>query len=187
MAKKIIIIIITGYPGTGKTTLGKHLAQKFSLPFISKDGIKEILFDDLGWKDREWSMKLGGASYDLMFYVAEALLACDRPFILETYFSKVSEKEIDILKEKYKVLPLQIICDADAEIIKQRVRERFETGERHPGHVDHIRTNDLEKMIGEKYSKLQIDGKSIRIDTTDFARVDYLSIYKFIEDEMDRN
>lgn len=50
---KISLIIITGLPGTGKTTLGRKLAEEFRLPFISKDDIKEFLFDNLGWKDRE--------------------------------------------------------------------------------------------------------------------------------------
>jgi len=31
---KISLIIITGLPGTGKTTLGKKLAEEFRLPFI---------------------------------------------------------------------------------------------------------------------------------------------------------
>jgi len=187
MAKTQKIIIITGYPGTGKTTLGKHLAEKYNIPFISKDGIKEILFDALGWKDREWSMKLGGASYDIMFYLAKSLLLCDRPFILETYFSRISEKELKSLRDSFNISPLQIICDATADIIKKRVKKRYESGERHPGHVDHIRTQDLEEMIKKNYPKLEIGGKYLRVDTNDFKKIDYQGIYNFLKNELDRN
>jgi predicted kinase len=38
------MIIVTGAPGAGKTTLSKNLAGKFNLPVINKDEIKELLF-----------------------------------------------------------------------------------------------------------------------------------------------
>lgn len=40
-----LIILITGLPCTGKTTLGYKLAKRYSLPFVHKDGIKELLFE----------------------------------------------------------------------------------------------------------------------------------------------
>lgn len=45
-----------------------------SVPFISKDEIKEFMFDGLGWNDREWSKKIGLASYDSLYCFFEALL-----------------------------------------------------------------------------------------------------------------
>ena len=48
---KSLLIIINGAPCTGKTTLGRKLAKQLRLPFLSKDGIKEVLFDTLGWED----------------------------------------------------------------------------------------------------------------------------------------
>lgn len=69
-----LLILITGHPCTGKTTLGKRLAEELNLPFVSKDDFKELLFDTLGWKDREWSKKLGTASYTILYHVAESIL-----------------------------------------------------------------------------------------------------------------
>ena len=51
-------VIITGPPASGKTSLGIKLVTELKLPFIFKDGIKELLFDSLGWKDRDWSKNL---------------------------------------------------------------------------------------------------------------------------------
>ena len=75
------LIIISGPPATGKTTLGRLIAKKFRLPFLSKDDIKHILFDSLGWSDREWSKKLGGASFELTSYFMEILLQTGQSFI----------------------------------------------------------------------------------------------------------
>ncbi len=65
---KPLLIIIAGPACTGKTTLGKHLAQELRLPFIHKDGIKELLFDYIGWGDRAWTRKLGRATIEILFY-----------------------------------------------------------------------------------------------------------------------
>ena len=56
---RALLVIISGPPGAGKMVLGRRLAQALGFPFINKDDIKEILFDTLGWHDREWSKKLG--------------------------------------------------------------------------------------------------------------------------------
>jgi len=63
-----LLVIIGGLPGTGKSTLGSFLSQELSFPCVSKDGIKETLYDTLGYSDRKWSRKLGVASFELLYY-----------------------------------------------------------------------------------------------------------------------
>lgn len=43
---------VTGVPGSGKTTLGRTIAAALALPLLSKDVIKESLYDALGALDR---------------------------------------------------------------------------------------------------------------------------------------
>ena len=81
-----LMIIITGAPGTGKTTLSKNLAKKFNLSVINKDEIKELLFDNLGIKDMEWALQLGVTSFYLTFFFVEKLLLTGKPFIVEGNF-----------------------------------------------------------------------------------------------------
>lgn len=38
--KKSLLIIISGFSCTGKTTLAKKIAKRYSLPLISRDEIK---------------------------------------------------------------------------------------------------------------------------------------------------
>jgi len=59
--KKSNVLIINGQPCTGKTHLMKKLSSDLKMTYLSRDEIKELLFDDLGVSDSEWSKKLGGA------------------------------------------------------------------------------------------------------------------------------
>ena len=59
---KFNIILVSGSPAAGKTTIATLLSKKLKIPLISKDTIKEILFDSIGIQDRNFSKLLGKAS-----------------------------------------------------------------------------------------------------------------------------
>ncbi len=63
-------VVVAGLPGSGKTTLARALAVELDLPLISKDTIKEALFDALGTGDLEWSKRLGRAAHLVMYGIA---------------------------------------------------------------------------------------------------------------------
>jgi AAA domain len=81
-----LLIIFTGPSATGKTSLAERLFGDLAIPLIAKDAIKEQLFNSLGWSDRAWSRKIGGASYDLIWLLAERILAANAPAIIEGNF-----------------------------------------------------------------------------------------------------
>ena len=45
-------ILVTGIPATGKSTMAKAMSERMKLPVISKDTIKELLFDNVGFQSR---------------------------------------------------------------------------------------------------------------------------------------
>jgi hypothetical protein len=55
---------------------------------VSKDEIKELLFDKLESKDRAWSMQLGSVSFELLYLMVEKLLAGGGSFIVDADFSQ---------------------------------------------------------------------------------------------------
>ena len=172
------IIIVTGRPAAGKSTLAKWLSQELKLLLVSKDPIREELFDRLGWKDRKWAQELGKASVDMMFYFAKAALEVGHSIIMDnSFYPPVSNPRFIALKEQYHAQSIQIVCDADRETLFQRFKTRANLGGRHPGHGDHDVLEELHRNLGDNNSTiLEIDGTVIEVDTTDFSNVDYRKI-----------
>jgi broad-specificity NMP kinase len=180
--KNFTIFIITGLPGSGKTTLSEKLSKKLKLPLINKDAIKELLFDNLGWKDREWSRKLGMTTFTLLYYIMEAQMVARKPFIVESNFKhEFDSKKFRALKKKYNFFPIQIICETKGEVLYDRFKKRFESGNRHPGHCDEIVCEEIrEDLLKSDYKPLQIGGKIIKVNTTSFRSVNIDNIINTI-------
>ena len=143
---KPILILISGFSCTGKTTLAKLIAKRYSLPLIGRDDLKESLYNSLGYKDREWSKKLGIASYDLLYLFIEQLLANKLSLITESNFkSGTDTANLLNLKSKYQFSLLQIHCYTSVEIALQRFKDRAISSERHPGHVDSSIYEEMEE------------------------------------------
>lgn len=176
---RLFVIIITGLPGTGKTTLGKHLAQRYNLPYIHKDGIKEILFDAIGDCSLELSQKLGLSSIHLIHYVTTALITAGQSLIVEANFKpKPATAEWLALKHKYEFETFQIQCHTNGEVLVQRFQKRIGTEERHPGHHDQVKSSSL---LQGRQENLKIGGHVFELDTTDFNTVDHEGLHIALE------
>ena len=174
------VIIVSGPPCTGKTTLGRRIAQEFRLPFVNKDGVKELLFDRLGWKDDAWSKQLSLASHDVLCYLAAAQLAAGGSLVVESTFkAEVDTPRFLALQEQFDFYPLQIQCQTQGEVLLERFRARI--GQRHPGHVDHEIFERLKPILLQgRYEPLGIGGPVIEVDTTDLKAIDYARLVQTI-------
>lgn len=189
-------ILVTGIPAAGKSTMAKYLAEHLSVPMISKDRIKELLFETVGFQSREEKVKLGIASMNIMYDMAEQLMKCNLPFILENNFENVSKDGLDNILKKYSYTAVTITLTGDYEKIYQRYVARNESADRHRGHV--VNDSYPEKVSGRKIAPVSFEsflsgiqnrgmdsfvsnGPHIVVDTTDFGKVDLDGIIKQIQ------
>jgi len=118
-------VVITGLPASGKSTLAQPLAEALGVECLSKDRIKEALFDGLGYGGWERSKTLSRAADAAMIEVAVDLEGA----VLDNFWHP--ETVVDLLS------PLQgprieVYCRCDPAV----AFERFLRRQRHPGHAD---------------------------------------------------
>ncbi len=179
-----LVIIVTGPPATGKTTVGRQIADTLHLPFINKDGIKELLFDTLGWSDVEWSKRLGVASYAILYHLIEAELRAGASFVAESNFHPTYDNEkFAALRAKYDFIVYQVLCSADGDVLYERFAARSASGERHPGHQDDLRRDEFAEILRRgHHDPLDIGGETYELDMTDLGAVNTDGLIAAIRD-----
>ena len=181
-----LLVIVTGAPGSGKTTLARALAAACTLPLLCKDDFKDLLFDSLGWSDRAWSRKVGVASIRLLFLVAERILAAGQPVIVESNFRDARETpDFLALRERSPYVSLQIVCTCTREVALARYAARWQAGERHPGHGEGDLLGELTRALdADEFTPLNLGGETLWLDTTDPTTVDYAPLIAAIRSRL---
>lgn len=131
------LILVTGLPGTGKSTLARALAAHYCAPIICKDTIKEPLLDGLGAADRASSRQLSNISFAIMFALARECLGAGSGLVLEGNFRpREHELALQALIADFAVDVAQVLCRATESVRIARLTARATDLSRHPGHRD---------------------------------------------------
>lgn len=182
MSEKPILIIVSGLPCTGKTTIAKEISNRLNYPLIYKDGIKEILFDTLGFSNRSWSRILSETTYDVMFYVVEALISTGNSLVIEANFpQQYTKTKIKGLLNIYQFLVFEVLCIVDPQVLLRRFEDRGMSGNRHPGHMDKEVIHEVNDLITDGYNGwLDLDSEFFKADLSNFDSAVYQKLMEKI-------
>ena len=177
-------------PASGKSTIAVRISESLGIPMLSKDSIKEVLFDDLGFHSRAEKVQLGTAAMHILYYAAAQLMKAGKPFILENNFEDASIPGIMALLETHHYTAVTVRLTGDPEVIYRRFAARDLSDTRHRGHV----VNDcypeppgaplenptrksyeqfLDDIAARGYTRFQANGPVLEVDVTDLSELDF--------------
>jgi glucokinase len=155
-----VYVLVSGLPGSGKTTIAAPVAGALRWPLVARDPIKEALWDVLGPGDVAWSRQLGAASGEVFMRVAATV----RPAVLENFFHAHGRGNVAALGGPF----VEVHCACPVEVARARYRAR----ERHPCHFDlEYGVPAFERWAEEDAHALAL-GPVLELDTTHGVDID---------------
>ena len=176
-----MLVVVTGRPASGKTTLAHALAKAIRCPLISRDEIKEGFINTLKSSGQSHS-DINGYIYTTFFSTVELLLNKRVTLVAEAAFQhKVWLPKLEALR---KVARIRLIhCTIDPQLAKSRFVERSTMdAERVQYHDDltvEAAREAIERLI-ETYEPPQMNVPTLVVNTTDGYQPSLTEIVSFI-------
>lgn len=134
-----LFVVVSGLPGSGKTTLGRRLAAGLGLAMLDKDDILDALLDSLGAPGVDARQRLSRAADAVLQTVATAspggVLSS---FWRREQLSSTSGTPWAWLRQLSGARLIEVHCQCPPHV----AADRFLARQRHPGHHDQRHSRD---------------------------------------------
>jgi len=179
---KPLLVIVTGSPASGKTTLAHILAEKINCPLLSRDEIKEGYINTLSLAHSQLDKSTDLHVYDTFFEAIDLLISKRISVIAEAAFQdKLWKPKLLNLSDGTEIKI--IICKTNPDLIKSRFTNRFSNNpDREKYHGDQSISMLAEQFnsLTENYKPINIDAPTLEVDSTENYNPDIEAIVNFI-------
>lgn len=166
-ASKPALVIVTGPPASGKTSIVEQLSRALGLPLFTKDSIKELFADALGEGAYDHASDLGKGSQLQLIAIARELIRTGHGVVIESFFHKgITEPQLEPIIANANAVLVHVTADED--VLVERYTERMDDPDRHEIHNTDGTPDELRKLLREGLGDpLDLDCPLIVLDTTE--------------------
>jgi predicted kinase len=164
------LLLIMGDLATGKSTFAEQLSARYDTNLFTKDSIKEILGDTIGFSNRAENLKLSQATGELMCFLFSRFARLNKDLILESNFRLAELEKLHKIAAEHDYRVLTLVLRADVQILHDRYLNRMHHENRHPVHLcTQFNTIEGFRSYLESIRSAQIPGAMIDINADDFS------------------
>ena len=127
------LILIFGDLAAGKSTLAASLSEQLNITFLTKDSLKEIACDAIGYQTREENRRLSISATNSMIYFFNQSALVGNDLILEANFRNDEIIKIKEIADRNDYHVLLLVLTGDINLLYQRFLDRM--ANRHPAHL----------------------------------------------------
>ena len=189
------LILLAGYPATGKSTLTEQILNRYPNQFhlITPDEIKEEVWDEIGFSNAEEKAELEKEVWRRFYQRLENSFRTHACVLSDYPFSDKQKPTLTKLSRQYGYHVITIRLVGDPKVIYQRSYQRDLSPNRHLGHLvtryhhgdiltdrstaDALVNFDtfMDRCRNKGYDSFAI-GDLIHLDATDLAAINYCAL-----------
>jgi len=179
-----LLVLVSGAPGAGKTTLAHSMSQALSFPLLSKDTIRQIMLDAFKIQSWEQSKTISVPTFLIYYGVIACLLDVGISVIADCNFHcGVSEHDLRPLTAKAHTCLLH--CKTTHQISTRRFIERSRQPDRRNASMDaerlaQIESGGFEVSLSVYDEPMRLDVPTLIVDTISGYAPDTDTIWDFI-------
>ena len=185
-APKPPLVIVSGAPAPGKTTLSRLLADRLPLPLLAKDRLRQIFCGAFNAETREENRRLLNPGFVVFYELIAELLRSGVGMVAECNFHRgISEPELRPVAALGT--PVIVHCQVDRALSVRRFIERHRLALPDRRYAfDGERIAEIERGgspdAWDRAEPVEIGAPVLRVDTTDGYAPDLDGIIAFIRE-----
>lgn len=125
------LIILTGAPASGKSSIAEAVGAKLGINVISKDGFKIELFERYGFTNHAEKKKLSIEGEKIMHDTIKDYVNKNIDLIVDNNFKHFNTVREIISQADVDVVIKCVYCIADYDVLAKRYNDRISSGNRH--------------------------------------------------------